>query len=159
MKHMRTLVTIGAAVAAAAALAVSGASAQSGQTLQLLSVTQHQSMIGLGPGEVPAVGARLVFSDVLYNRAAQFGKPSGARIGTADGLCTIVSNHHAQCLVTANVPNGQMVTLGSIVLRRGLGTDRFAVVGGIGAYATSRGTVVARDLSPTKTLLAIRLNG
>jgi hypothetical protein len=159
MKHIRMLVTIGAVVAAAAALAVSGASAQGPQALQLLSVQQHQSMIGLGPGEAPIVGARLVFNDVLYNRVAQFGKPSGARVGSADGLCTIVSNHHAQCVVTAHVPNGQMVTLGSIVLRRGLGTDRFAVVGGIGAYSSARGTVTARDITPTKTLIAIRLNG
>jgi hypothetical protein len=155
MKFSAMLATIGAT----ALLAASGASAQSSQTLQVLSVQQHQELVGLGPGEAPVVGARLFFSDVLYNRAAQFGKPSGARIGTADGACTIVSNHHAQCVVTAHVPNGEMVSLGSIVLRRGLGTDRFAIVGGIGAYSGSRGTIVARDLSPTRTLIAIHLNG
>jgi hypothetical protein len=159
MKLVRMLVVMGAVVAAAAALAVSGASAQSAQTLQLLSVTQHQSFVGLTPGQAPAVGARLFFNDAIYNRAAQFGKPSGARVGTAEGTCTIVTMGAAQCFITAHMPNGELVAAGKMALVRGLATNRYAVLGGVGAYSSSRGSVMSRDLSQTKTLLAIHLNG
>jgi hypothetical protein len=159
MKHIRMLVTIGAAVAAAAALAVSGASAQNPQTLQLLSVTQHQSFVGLTPGQAPVVGSRLFFDDAIYNRAAQFGKPSGARVGSAEGTCTIVTMGAAQCFITAHMPNGELLAAGKITLRRGLAINRYAVLGGVGAYSSSRGSVRSQDLSPTKTALVIHLNG
>jgi hypothetical protein len=156
MKHLRTLVTIGAV---GAAIAASSASAQNPQTLRLLSVTQHQSFVGLTPGQAPVVGSRLFFDDAIYNRAAQFGKPSGARVGSAEGTCTIVTMGAAQCFITAHMPNGELLAAGKITLRRGLATNRYAVLGGVGAYSSSRGSVRSQDLSPTKTALVIHLNG
>jgi hypothetical protein len=159
MKLVRMLVALGAVVAAAAALAVSSASAQSAQTLQLLSVQQHQSFVDMAPGQKPVIGSRLFFNDAIYNRAAQFGKPSGARVGTAEGTCTIVTMGAAQCFITAHMPNGELVAAGKMTLVRGLATNRFAVLGGLGAYSSSRGSVLSKDLSPTRTVLAIHLNG
>jgi hypothetical protein len=165
VKKLRTPVVaaIGCAAICAALLAGGAASASTKapgtQTLQFLSVTQRIVTVpAITQTAPPQVGGRLIFDDVLTNRVAQFGKPSGARIGRAEGVCTIVSTGAAQCTITAHVPNGQIVVIGSIVLRRGNGTDRYAVVGGGGAYANARGSSTATDLGPNKAVVVLHLS-
>ena len=69
-------------LASLAILAVAvGATAQSGsRTLTFLDVSERfVPLEGISPNAPPSIGARYIFIDALYNRGAQFGKPSGAR--------------------------------------------------------------------------------
>ena len=169
MKPFRKLlVTVAAAGAAAAALALTASGGASGpvtpsgtRTLQFVSVSVAQRFVPAtqlsenGPSQI---GGRLIFNNVDYNRAAQFGKPSGARIGRAEGVCTIVSASEpaAQCVITAHVPNGQIVVVGEG--NPGAKVTRYAVVGGIGAYGNARGTVTATSISKDKTIVVVQLS-
>ena len=161
-KLKTSVVAMGAAAACVALLAAGGAFASAtggGQTLKFLSVTQRFVMVPqVGPRTPPQIGGRLIFTDTLYNRAAQFGKPAGARVGRAEGVCTIVSLGTAQCTITAHVPNGQLVVMGAMELTRRLATNRFGVVGGSGAYGSARGTATGRDISDSKSLIDIALD-
>ena len=163
MTKLKTLVAAaGAAAVCVALLAAGGAFASAKttapQTLKLLSVTQRFVMLPqVGPKTPPRIGGRLIFVDTLYNRAAQFGKPAGARVGKSEGICTIVSLGSAQCTITAQVPGGELVVMGAMVLHKGLSTNRFAVVGGSGAYSGAHGTTTGRDISDTKSLIDAEL--
>jgi hypothetical protein len=150
----RAVVPVAAAAAVAAALAGSAAAATHAQTLQLLTVQQTSAF---SPDAPPAPGSRIIFSDAVYNRVPQFGKPAGARIGHAEGVCTLVTLGAAQCVITAHLPNGQLVLVGAQRLTRGLSSNHLAIVGGAGAYGSARGTVLARDLSQTKSVVTLSL--
>lgn len=150
----RATVPLALAAALAAALAGSAGAATHAQTLQFLTVQQTSAFT---PDAPPAPGSRILFSDALYNRAAQFGKPAGARVGHAEGVCTLVTFGVAQCLITAHVPDGQIVLVGAMRLTRGLATNHLAIVGGAGAYGSARGSVFSRDLSETKSLVTLKL--
>lgn len=148
-------------VAALAALLVAAvattSSAASTRTLKLMSVEQSFALTG---GPDPKVGSALIFTDVMYNRAAQFGKKAGARVGTSEGMCTIVSASKAQCTITAHLPNGELVVTGAmLVSRQNLTHAVYAVTGGAGAYAGARGSVSSRDLNQSKTAIDIHLLG
>jgi hypothetical protein len=113
----------------------------------------------LSPQGPPAVGSRLLLTKALFNRAPQFGRPVGARVGSAEIVCTIVSPQRAQCSVTAHVPNGEIVAMGAMTItRNGLGRNTFAIVGGAGAYAHASGVVTSRDVSQTKSLVDLHLS-
>jgi hypothetical protein len=159
MKPARTLVTLLAAVATfAAAAAAASASPRTTAPLQLLSVQRSFSMPGkAGPHQMPKVGDRMIFDDTLYNHAAQLGKPSGARVGHAEGVCTLSAARMLQCLVTAHLPNGEIVAVLAFPVHDGPQTNTAAIIGGTGAYSSATGTVLSRDLSQTKSLLTIRI--
>jgi hypothetical protein len=159
MKKLQTI-KVTAAVAGAtlvAAGAVSAAPRVDGpQTLTLLSVQQTFSSVPqIDRRTPPALGDRMFFHDVLYNRGSQLGKPSGAAVGSADNVCTIVSKTALMCTLIAKLPNGQLVATGSVPLNAH-GTN-FAITGGTGAYATMRGSASGHDLSQTKTVVTIHL--
>jgi hypothetical protein len=150
--------TLAAALAAllVAALATTS-SAAPGRTVRLLSV---QSSFAMAPAPDPRPGSTMLFTDTIYNRSAQFGKKAGARIGTSEGVCTIVSDSKAQCTITAHLPNGELVVTGAmLVSEQNLSHSSFAVTGGVGAYAGARGSVSSRDLDQSRTLLEIHLLG
>jgi hypothetical protein len=153
-RSARAAVPLAVAAALAAALAGSAGAATQAQTLQLLTVQQTSAFT---PDAPPTPGSRILFSDALYNRAAQFGKPAGARIGHAEGVCTLVTAGAAQCVITAHVPNGQIVLVGAMRLTRGLATNHLAIVGGAGAYGSARGSVVSHDVSQTKSVVTLKL--
>jgi hypothetical protein len=151
----RLLVLVAAAVAAAASLA--SASAASAPTT--LSFSDAQLSFALSPQGPPTVGSRLLLTKALFNRKAQFGKPAGARVGSVEVVCTIVSATRAQCSVTAHVPNGEIVAIGAMTItRNGLNRNTFAIVGGAGAYTHASGTVTSRDVSQTKSLVDLHLS-
>jgi hypothetical protein len=143
-----------AAVAALTLLAGSAAAAPAQQTLRFVSVQQSFAQ----DAPAPTIGSRLFFSDAIYNKVPQFGKPAGARVGRDEGVCTIVTMRYAQCVVTAHVPNGQIVVMGGMRLSQGPATNHFAIVGGAGDYGTARGTVLSRDVSQTKSLVTLKLS-
>jgi hypothetical protein len=143
----------------AALLATGAASASngvSGATLKLTSVqTQFSTVPPISKSAPPAVGGRMIFEDVLYNRAPQFGKPAGARVGTASIVCTIVSKTSLACSINARVPDGQLVLAGSIAM--GSHTNAYAITGGVGAYANATGSASGHDVGSTKSLVTIHL--
>jgi hypothetical protein len=124
-----------------------------------VTVQQHFTPVpALSRNEAPQVGLRFLFQDAAYNRGSQFGKPAGARIGRAEGVCTLIAvtrRPQAQCLITAHVPDGQIVLAGEG--DPGAKVSRYAIVGGLGAYANARGWVVTTALSQTKTLVVAHL--
>jgi hypothetical protein len=153
------------AAAGMLALALCGGAGASAHT----AVPQTLVFTSVGTSEIttpqpsksapPKIGDRIVFKDVMYNRAVQFGKPSGALVGRAEGVCTLMSSTkpEAQCLITAHVPNGEIVVVGEG--DPGAKLVHYAITGGIGAYANARGMVVARTISDTKTLIQVQLAG
>ena len=152
MKHLAAL----AAVAAAGLVTAAVTSAAPGpQTLLLTSVQKQFTPVMANPKGAPRVGDRMIFSDALYNRAAQLGKPRGARVGTAENVCTFVPGRRLQCVLVAHLPNGDVTLTGS--LSAGAKVQRFAVTGGVGAYAGSRGDATGRDVSETRSLVDLRL--
>lgn len=129
-----------------AALAAASAGASSAHTLRFISV---QKSFVITPGGDPAVGSRMFFTQAIYNRVPQYGRPAGARVGRAEVVCTIVTLTGAQCIVTAHLPTGQIIAMGAMTTHRGPATTHFEVIGG--------GTVVSKDVSDTKSLVTITL--
>lgn len=148
------------ALGAAAALSATGASASpQAQTLKFMSVTQRTVFTPMPTRSAPPrVGGRLIFEDVMYNHAAQLGKPRGAHVGRAEGVCTVirVTGPAAQCVITAHLPNGEIVVVGEG--DPGGKVAQYAITGGIGAYANARGTVTATTVSEQKSIITVRLN-
>jgi len=159
---MKLFTTVAAAAAVGAAITVPLALGGSGgtRTLELVSVQQHFASVPAVTRQAPPqVGVRFVFQDRAYNRNAQFGKPAGAPIGRAEGVCTLIAvtkKPQAQCLITAHVPDGQIVAAGEG--DPGAKVTRYAVVGGLGAYAGARGWVTSTALSNTRTLINVHLD-
>jgi hypothetical protein len=152
-------VSVALAVIAAVAVPLALANNGGGRTLEFVSVQQHLTSVPqLSRNDAPQVGLRFLFRDLTYNRSRQFGKPAGARIGRGEGVCTLIAvtrKPQAQCLITAHVPDGQIVAAGEG--DPGAKVTRYAIVGGLGAYANARGWVVATALSQTKTLVVAHL--
>ena len=151
--------SIAAAVAAAALATAGGSSAAQPATTSLSLMSVQTSFVPVPPiskKSPPQIGGRMFFQDVLYNHAPQFGKPAGARIGTAEIVCTLVSSSHLECVVTAHLPGGELVLTGSNPIRSHHST--FAVTGGSGIYANVSGATTGTDLSSTKTLVTGTLN-
>ena len=154
---VRTLALAGLASAIAVLALASSGSATSTKTLRF---KDSQLAVTLAPRDAaPTVGTRLILTKALHNRVAQFGKPVGAVVGSAEVICTIVSQGRAQCSVTAHVPDGEIVAMGVIRLTDGLTTSRFAIVGGAGAYGSSSGTIDTRDVSQTHSLVTLNIKG
>jgi hypothetical protein len=159
MTQLKTL-KVTAAVATAAFVAAGAVSAsprvEGPRTLTLVSVQkQFTTVPPISKASPPQIGGRLIFNDVLYNQGAQFGKPSGARVGTADNICTLVSNTALQCTLVAHVPNGALIVTGSIALNSKV--TNLAVTGGVGAYAGAHGSATGRDVTQEKTMVVVHL--
>ena len=101
--------SLAAAVAVAALATAAGSSAAQPATTTLSLMSVQTSFVPVPPinkNSPPQIGGRMFFQDVLYNHAPQFGQPAGARVGTAEIVCTLVSNSHLECVVTAHLPGG-----------------------------------------------------
>jgi hypothetical protein len=154
MKKVMLTAAAFATAGASLVLAGSGSASSTGRTLELVGIQQQF----LAP-PAPHVGDRLLFKAAVYNRGPEFGKPAGARVGRATGVCTVTSDGRppaVQCVYTAHVPDGQIVAMGEG--DPGTRVNRWAIVGGIGAYANARGTLVITNVSETKSLVAVHLS-
>ena len=148
------------ALVSAAALACCGAAAAGAGSTAPLQLTSVQKTFVVVPAadmkSGPKIGDRMIFTQVLYNRGRQFGKPAGARVGTAEVLCTILTRAAFTCTITAHLPQGELVLTGTNP------TDSkrmsLAVVGGDGAYSTVRGSATGVDVSNTKSLVSVDLS-
>jgi len=154
MSHRITAAAVLVALVIAAALATTGSAAPA----HTLRFKDKQLTFALDPQGPPTVGTRLILTKALFNRGAQFGRPSGTRVGSAEIVCTVVSKKWAQCSVTAHVPTGQIVAMGAMALtENGLGRNHFALVGGAGAFAGARGEIDSRDVNESSSLVDIHL--
>jgi hypothetical protein len=153
---VRTFVVVPAVLALV--LASAALAAHRGAAPRTLSFVDAQQSFTLDPRGAPAVGSRLLLTKALFNRSAQFGRPAGARVGSVEVVCTIVSQQRAQCSVTAHVPDGEIVAMGAMrISRNGLARNTFAIVGGAGASAQAGGTVTSRDVDRTRSIVTLHL--
>lgn len=157
MRHFH-LFKLALAAVAASALVAAGSSAASTTSAGTtpLDLTSVQTSFVTVPASAmktgPKVGDRMIFTSALYNRGAQFGRPSGARVGTGEVICTVLSGGMLECIVTAHLPGGELVLTGSNPTRSKHST--YAVTGGSGIYATVRGSTTGTDISATKTIVS-----
>jgi len=157
MKQVRMLAAIGALAALASGSAAASEDGARTQTLLFTSVTQRTIFDpAVSPSNPPKVGSRIIFEDVMYNRGAQFGKPAGARVGRAEGVCTLihVPKPAAQCVITAHLPDGEIVVAGEG--DPGGKVTSYAITGGVGAYGHARGTVTSTTINEQKTLVVVK---
>jgi Allene oxide cyclase barrel like domain len=84
------------------------------------------------------MGDVFLYSNPIFDR-------QGTRVGTDHGVCTMLNARQSQCNATLTLPKGQIVTLG---LHGPEPEAKYeaAVIGGTGAYAAARGTLVTRAL-------------
>jgi hypothetical protein len=144
---MKKLVLASAALVAVVLAATAAGAPTTTRTLTFVGVQQQF----IAP-PAPTLGDRMLFTSVLFNHAAGFGRPAGARVGRAEGVCTVTSNKPpaVQCTFTAHLPNGQFVAMGDG--DPGKRISRWAIVGGLGAYAGASGSLVITNVSPTKSI-------
>ena len=155
MKRYPTSPALVLATAGAAALIVAAnasAATKSNDTMALKLTAVQTSFVpvpAISKSAPPQIGTRMFFENALYNRGAAFGKPAGARIGTAEVLCTIASKAALECVITAHLPGGELVLTGSNPLSSK--HSSYAVTGGVGIFSNVRGSATGTNLSPTRT--------
>jgi hypothetical protein len=152
MRLKFVLVASPAVVAALVMVASSAAALTKPKTFSLLDVTESsQTINGFDFQRLPQPGDRFAFTDGLYKWA---GTKRGARVGTAEVLCTFTKiaageqSFAATALCTGQfyVPGGSVLAHGFIRLTEGPGRFTVPVVGGTGLYANARGFLKIRDL-------------
>jgi hypothetical protein len=150
---MRTAIGIGLAAAGAVAAALAGgglAGAQEGaEVMRLTSVEQHCATADNGRrGE--SLGDLLACRGALRNA-------NGGRAGRAHWTCVFLGSERAgeDCSATVNLRGGTLQAAG--VLRHTSPRSVWAITGGTGRYAGSRGTVALRQLSATRTAAVVTL--
>jgi hypothetical protein len=95
------------------------------------------------------MGDVYLYSNPVFDR-------QGTRVGTDHGVCTMLSSRQSQCNAALTLPKGQIVTIG---LHGPEPEEKYeaAVIGGTGAYAAARGTLVTRPLKDGGWTLLISL--
>jgi hypothetical protein len=102
------------------------------------------------------VGSRVILSARLYNRTAQFGKAPGVAVGRLLLDCTVLNiPADGNCTGIVHLPNGFFLIGGNGPFKP---TPRlYAIVGGIGPYASARGEVETRTTSSGASLIDVKL--
>ena len=168
---MRIKLSIAAVVAVLLAIAgVSLASADSGgsskdkgdRVIKLFAVLDQEAFINVPPdGTTLGLGARSVFSDVLYDG------PGGDRVGVDGGECTITrvgsSEATGQCVATLSLSGGQITVQGLATFPLAEGElpppIDVAVTGGTGDYEGAEGYLTVEELNETESNLTLHLSG
>jgi len=138
------------ACAVAVSVAAAGASAAAGskptRVLRLVSRTTQFTPIGFPANQntPPPVGSRYIVQIALFNQAAQFGRPAGARIGSVEIDCTFTTGQRNLCTGVAHVPDG-FITFTGANPSSGAPVEWYAVTGGVSAYANLHGQIKATN--------------
>ena len=118
--------------------------------LRFRAKTTEQTFIDAGE-KGDSLGDQFIFHDVL--------RQGGERVGHDGGVCTVTSvEGHAQCLVTAWLPAGQ-ITVQGLIVETGQTPERFvlAVTGGTGQYEGASGEVHVIEQSETQARIIVHL--
>jgi Dirigent-like protein len=132
-------------------LPTSVADARSSKTLDIkvLSVVRTYAQNDVEPKGLSS-GDRITSTDRLYNLVPQFGKPTGALIGSDSGTFTVRTRKAATFGGIARLPGGTIMVRGRLVL--GSARSTLAVVGGTGRFSRARGTVSVTTVNASKGL-------
>ena len=123
------------------AFAALPAAIAAGATLEIkvVSITVSTVSHDIGP-KGASKGDTIVYRDTLVNAAPQFGKKSGAEVGSDSGTMTFTGAHTASFNGKAILPGGTLTLSGSVYSSpQGLVVP---VTGGTGAYAHYKGTLL-----------------
>jgi hypothetical protein len=172
---MRIKLSIAAVVAVLLAIAgVSLASADSGgssshdgaRVIKLRAVVDQEAFINVPPDATAlGLGARIVFSDVLYDRS------SGDRVGVDGGVCTVTQREPetdpteatAQCVATLSLSGGQITVQGLVTFPLAEGAlpppVDIAITGGTGDFEGAEGFLNVEELNATDANLTVHLSG
>jgi hypothetical protein len=130
------------ALAGVAGFAVAAPAGATGQgVLRLHEKATAERLIGAVTNSRPAQGDQYIFASELF-------APSGAKVGTGAGVCTVVSavaSPQALCQVTRILAQGQVVTTGVTPFGPQKPSFTSAIVGGTGKYRGSKGTETVID--------------
>jgi hypothetical protein len=152
----QVVITVGFLSIVGAAIAAS-ALGRSVLVIRVKSVQTSGRLIDKAP-KGASKGDVLHVRDRLYNRAPQFGKPSGALVGSDQGTVTFLSASKAIAVGSANFPGGTVRFKGTILLTSNRSWP-LRVVGGTGRYAHAMGitTEPASDADPANATNIYRL--
>jgi hypothetical protein len=142
MKKVFLLLAAAALLAPAAASAGSKATGPGKPTVVLhyLDVTTSFA-VSFPENREPKFGEQFGFTDDIYRWN---GKKRGALVGHANILATEIGNGLSMLSAVAHVPGGTLVIYGDNV--DSARTQRFAVIGGTGIYATARGELIVQNI-------------
>jgi len=132
-------------VAVAASAAATNAPAPT-RALRFVSKTTRFTPIGFPADQKtpPPIGSRYIVQIALFNQAAQFGKAAGAQVGSGELDCTFTTSTRSLCNGVAHLPDGYLTFTGANP-SNGATIERYAVTGGISAYANLRGQIKATN--------------
>lgn len=123
-----------------ALLVVSSSIAAGGEEkIAVISVTTSVHHVDRLPKGV-SDGDTISSTDKLLNATAQFGKQSGARIGSDHGRFMYTSTHSASYAGEASLPGGTVTVRGAVLVRAD-GQLMIPIVGGSGRYKGVTGFV------------------
>lgn len=134
------VVLLGALFAVSSPAAAGGA-----EEIAVISITTSVHRVDRLPKGV-SDGDTISSTDRLLNAKAQFGKLSGARIGSDHGRFTYTSTHSASYSGEASLPGGTVTVRGAVLVRAD-GQLMIPIVGGSGRY---RGAIGFVTIGPGK---------
>lgn len=98
-------------------------------------------------GKTRTAGDVVLYANPVFDR-------HGTRVGTDQGICTMINARQSQCDATLALPKGQLVTHGL----QGVGSGyEVAVLGGTGAYAGAKGTMTSHPFKDGGATILISL--
>ena len=144
---MRTLLIVATAFVALTATAFAGG-AKHQNTLSLVAIQQQ-----CGGADLPPADGSPGDETVCRSRLEK----AGSHVGRVGYVCvyTGTESFGDVCTAVADLPHGSLSFTGR--LGHTTAESTWAITGGTGAYATARGSVVVKQLSDTKTAVAIHL--
>ena len=111
------------------------------RTLKFLDIHIRYTAVGFAASSTatPPIGSTEVFTGLLENYNAQFGKPMGAHVGRIGLDCTVLSTApDGLCTGIAHVPDGFFTFVGNGPFTNS-NVRHYAITGGVAAYVEARG--------------------
>jgi hypothetical protein len=125
------------------------------EVIRVLATTVQEADLDLG-AQGDSLGDQFIFSDDLSRR--------GEKVGIDGGHCTLVRleprvSATLQCLVTADLPKGQITAQGLITFTEETEGEpfRIAITGGTGRYKEAHGHVKVDEESETEARLTFHV--
>ncbi len=134
---------------AAAAPAAARARTQADLTIRLISVTTAADVTDRAP-KGASKGDKIRQASVLLNARPQFGRASGAQVGSDSGTTSFLSRTALRFDGVTRLPGGTLTVSGRATLRKDDATV-LPVVRGTGRFAGARGTLTVLPSRTART--------